>query len=110
MTGWGSMNYFYGPVVSFVGLAVLVILLRWAFSRGHSVVERPARAGRAEEYGLLVPVASPPSFIEGEIMRRSLEDSGIRANLATTLDGPRIMVFPGDEERARLHLARGPRA
>jgi len=54
----------------------------------------------------LVPVASPGSYIEGEVLRRHLEDSGIRANLATTVDGPRVMVWPQDEQRARAALAR----
>jgi hypothetical protein len=107
MPGWGSMNYFYGPVVAFSAVGLLILLLRWAFSRGHSLIAAPARPGTADSYGLLVAVASPPSFIEGEIMRRSLEDSGIKTNLASTLDGPRLMVFPRDEERARAVLSRG---
>lgn len=104
---WGSYNYLFGPLVAFLALGILILLLRWAFSRGVSLVERPARSGNAATYGLLVPVASPPTFIEGEILRRRLEDAGIKANLANTLDGPRLMVFPKDEEQARKVLARG---
>lgn len=104
---WGSYNYLFGPVVAFIALGILVLLLRWAFSRGQSLVERPARSGKEQAYGLLVAVASPPTFIEGEILRRRLEDAGIKANLANTLDGPRIMVFPKDEAQARNVLARG---
>jgi hypothetical protein len=37
-------------------------------------------------------------------MRRRLEDQGVRATLATTTDGPRIMVWPADESRARSLL------
>jgi hypothetical protein len=51
-----------------------------------------------------VPIATPPTYVEGEIMRRQLEDAGIRATLAQTLDGPRVMVWPGDEGRARATL------
>lgn len=49
---------------------------------------------------------SPPpgTYIEGEVLRRRLEAAGIRANLAETLDGPRVMVFPDDETRARALL------
>jgi len=62
------------------------------------------KAGSQDEYGMLVPVASPPTYIDGEILRRRLEDAGIKANLANTLDGPRVMVWPKDEQRARQTL------
>ena len=44
---------------------------------------------------------APANYIDGEMLRRRLEDAGIRANLASTLDGPRVMVWPQDAERAR---------
>ena len=69
-----------------------------------SVVAAPAKAGSADDYGLLEPVASPGSYVEGEIWRRQLEDAGIRANLAMTTDGPRVLVFPKDVARARTIL------
>lgn len=87
------------------GVGVLVLLLRWAFSRGGSVVAGRPRSGAADEYGLLVAVASPDTFVDGEIVRRSLEAAGVRATLAQTNDGPRVMVWPVDEARARQHLA-----
>ncbi len=99
-----SYSYAVGPIMAFVFLGVLILLLRWAFRRGVSVVAAPPRQGASDEYGLLVPVATPPSYVEGEIIRRSLEDAGIRATLAQTLDGPRVMVWPSDETRARAQL------
>jgi hypothetical protein len=99
-----SYSYAVGPITAFVFLGVMILLLRWAFRRGVSVVAAPPRAGQADEYGLLVPIATPPNYVEGEMLRRRLEDAGIRATLAQTLDGPRIMVWPGDEVRARTHL------
>ena len=96
----------FGPFVALLAIGVLVIVLRWAFRRGASLVPGRAKSGRADEYGLLVPVASPQTYVEGEILRRDLERAGIRANLAQTLDGPRIMVWPKDQTRAREHLAR----
>jgi hypothetical protein len=99
-----SYSYAVGPIMAFVFLGVLILLLRWAFRRGVSVVAAPPRQGASDEYGLLVPVATPPSYVEGEIIRRSLEDAGIRATLAQTLDGPRVMVWPSDEIRARAQL------
>jgi hypothetical protein len=105
--GWNSFSFAFGPLVAAVLVGLFVLILRWAFRRGSSVVAAPARPGASDDYGLLVPVAYPPTYVEGEVLRRLLEDSGVRANLATTLDGPRVMVWPQDEERARRVLAGG---
>lgn len=99
-----SYSYAIGPLMALVFLGVLILLLRWAFRRGVSVVAAPPRQGGSGDYGLLVPIATPPTYVEGEIMRRQLEDAGIRATLAQTLEGPRVMVWPGDESRARAQL------
>jgi hypothetical protein len=88
-------------------VALLALLLRWAFSgRSRSLVERRARQGHEDEYGLMVAVASPGTFIEGEVARQRLADAGIRASLVTTSDGPRVMVLEPDQARARQVLAR----
>ena len=102
----GSATYFLGPLCALLGVGVLVLILRWTYARGKSVVAAPPRPGTSDEYGLLAPVASPGSYIEGEILRRELEAAGIRANLAETLDGPRVMVWPADRERAAELLRR----
>jgi hypothetical protein len=99
---WGSYSYAFGPVVALAVLAVLVLLLRWTFRRGGSLV---TPRGRADQYGLLTPVAAPADYASGEILRRRLEAAGIRTNLATTLEGPRILVFPQDVERAKQVIA-----
>ena len=96
-----------GPVVllvPFLMVAVLALVLRWATSRGHSVVARRARPGPAGDYGLLVPVAAPRSASEAERLRGHLLGAGIPVTLAETTDGPRLLVFPDDEHRARLLL------
>jgi len=92
--------------MAFAGIGLMVIILRWAFARGSSVVERTAKSGSPDEYGMLVPVATPNNYIEGEVLRRSLIDAGVRASLAQTNDGPRIMVWPRDLEVARKILKR----
>jgi hypothetical protein len=89
-------------------VAVLMLLLRWAFGNGRhrtSLVARKPTVGRSNEYGLLVPIAAPGDYIQGELLCRRLEDAGIRTNLVTTADGPRVMVFPEDESIARQLLA-----
>lgn len=101
MPDWRS--YF----IALLALGVLALLLRWAFGgRSRSVVERRARQGHEDEYGLMVSVASPGTFIEGEVARQRLHDAGIRASLVTTSDGPRLMVLEPDQVRARQVLAR----
>ena len=100
-----SFSYAFGPFVALIAVGILIVLLRWAFSsKKTSVVAAAAKPGSEGEYGMLVPIASPATFIDGEMVRRRLEDAGIRANLASTLDGPRVMVWPADEERARAVL------
>ncbi len=100
MPSWNSFSYFYGPFFAFLGVGALMLILRWTYARGKSVVAAAPRPGTSDQYGLLVPVASPGTYIEGEILRRKLEAAGIRANLADTLEGPRVMVWPVDLERA----------
>jgi hypothetical protein len=106
MPSWGSFSYAFGPLMAVGLIAVFVFVLRWAFGGRTSVVAAPPKQGAADEYGILVPIASPGSYAEGEMIRRSLEDAGIRANLATTLEGPRVMVWPADEQQARAHVAK----
>jgi hypothetical protein len=102
---WGGYNYLFGPLVALAAVGILMLLLRWAFTRGGSLVEGRARKGGEREYGLLVSVASPATYIEGELLRRRLADAGLRATLAQTTDGPRLMVFAADEKTARRTLA-----
>jgi hypothetical protein len=101
---WTSSSFLFEPLIAFVGVGVLTLLLRWAFGRGGSLIARPARPGSPDEYGLLVPVAAPPTSTEGEVLRRKLEDHGLRATLAHTNEGPRVLVFARDETQARAIL------
>ena len=100
----------FGPIVGFLVIAFLVFVLRWAFSRGGSLVAKPITPSDPDNYGLMVAVASPATVIEGEIIRRTLMDVNIRASLALTNNGPRVMVWPRDETQAKSVLSRGPGA
>lgn len=104
MPAWSSYSYLFGPLVTFAMLGFLLLLLRWAFGRGGSLVERRPRSGAPTDYGLLTAVAAPQSYVEGELLRRRLADAGLRAVLAQTDEGPRLLVFPEDERAARLLL------
>ncbi len=107
----GNLSYLFGPLTAFAVVGLLMLLLRWAFSgRSTSLVARRPVAGRTGEYGLLVPVASPATFVEGELLRRRLEDAGLRATLVSTAEGPRVMVFPESERVARAIIGQGPQS
>ena len=88
----------------FFAVGLLSLILIWAFKRGKSVIERTPRVGKEDEYGALVVIASPNTYIEGELMRLKLATSEIKANLAQTKDGPRLYVFERDEKIARAVL------
>jgi hypothetical protein len=88
-------------LVAIGGFGVMVLFLRWTFSSGHSLIARRPKQGHEDEYGLLVPVSSPSTYIEGEQQRLKLEESGIRGSLVSTTDGVRLMVFEQDASIAR---------
>ena len=99
-----ELDFLWGPGLALLVVGVLALLLRWAFAHGSSLVERPARPGHEDEYGELVPVAAPGSVVEAELLRLKLVDAGIRATLAQTIDGPRVLVFPEEARTARALL------
>lgn len=103
-----AFSYAFGPAVAFAAIALLVAVLRWANARGASLVAPPPRTGRPDEYGLLVPIAAPVTATEAETALDRLERGGVRATLAGTSSGPRLMVFADDEARARTLLAQPP--
>ncbi len=100
MIDWQSL------AVSLVTVGVLALILRWAYGgRSRSLVARRPKPGAEDEYGLLVSIASPGTYIEGEVSRQRLEAAGIKAQLVSTTGGPRLMVFGEDEQAARRVLA-----
>jgi hypothetical protein len=106
----GNLADLAWPLVVLGGFGIMVLLLRWTFSSGHSLVERRPKTGSPGEYGLLAAVAAPSTMIEGEQLRLRLAASGIRANLVTTTEGPRLMVFDRDLGVARAVLKNPPPA
>ena len=104
VASWGSYSFVYGPVMALLAVALLVLLLRWTFRRGSSLVERAPRQGPASDYGLLVAVAEPTTFAEAELIRARLVGQGVRATLAPTTDGPRVLVFSEEAAVARALL------
>ena len=104
MLGGINNALFLTSFAGFFVLGILILLLRWTFSRGNSLVEKPSRKGNEDEYGLLHVVARPTNFIEGEILKRTLLEHGIKATLTQTKQGPRLMVFPNEVKAAEAIL------
>ena len=104
MLGGVDNKLFFMSMAGFPAVLFLILMLRWTSARGKSLVERTPKAGSENEYGSLIPVASPLNHIEGELVRQKLVAVGIKATLTQTKDGPRIFVFPKEESAARAHL------
>jgi len=104
MLGGINNALFFTSFGGFFAVGALALILKWAFARGKSVVERTPKIGSEDEYGALVVIASPKNHIEGEILRLQLVDSQIKATLTQTKDGPRLFVFAHDERIARAIL------
>ena len=107
MPAWSTYSYLFGPLVALLIMTIVVLLLRWAFRSGGSLVAKDAQAGSAEDYGLMVPVAAAEDYVRAEMQRRMLKDAGLRVNLVRTTDGPRLMVWRADRDKALEVLSRG---
>ena len=104
MLGGINNALFLSSFGGFFAVGILALILKWAFARGKSVIERTPKIGGEDEYGSLVVVASPNNHIEGEILRLKLVDAKIKATLTQTKDWPRVFVFASDEKIARAIL------
>ena len=87
-----------------MGLALLVIVLKWGFSSNRKLIVTPIKAGKKDEYGLLKPLPTPSNYIEAQMALQKLVDSNIKATLTQTLDGPQLMVFEKDIKIAKAIL------
>ena len=104
MLGGVDNHLFFMSLAGIPAVLFLIVMLKWTSARGKSVVQRTPKAGAPDEYGTLVPVATPTNHIEGEMLRQQLLAVGIKATLTQTKEGPRIFVFPQEASAARAHL------
>ena len=88
----------------FAVVALLALILRWAFSHNNSLIEKDKVIGSEDQYGLLKVAHTPKNHIEGEMMRQKLIAVGIKATLSQTKDGPRILVFEKDIKIAKATI------
>lgn len=89
----------------FVGLALLILVLKWGFSSNGKFIVTPIKAGKKDQYGLLMPLPTPANYIEAQMSLQKLIDSNIKATLTQTLDGPQLMVFEKDLQIAKAVLS-----
>ena len=96
MLGGVNNALFLQSFGGFVGLAILILVLKWGFSSNRKLVITPIKAGKKDQYGLLKPLPTPSNYIEAQMALQKLVDSNIKATLTQTLDGPQLMVFERD--------------
>lgn len=96
MLGGINNTLFLTSFGGFVGVAILIIFLKWAFSSNRKMIVTPIKAGKKDEYGLLKPLPTPGNYIEAQMLLLKLQDSNIKATLTQTLQGPSLMVFEKD--------------
>jgi hypothetical protein len=104
LLGGINNSLFLVSLSGFLVVAVMIVILKWAFSSNKSVIEREKRIGNEDEYGLLRVAHSPKNHIEGEMLRQKLLSVGIKATLSQTKNGPRILVFEKDLKIAKATL------
>jgi len=104
LLGGINNSLFLVSLSGFLVIAVMIVILKWAFSNNKSVIEREKRMGNEDEYGLLRVAHSPKNHIEGEMLRQELLSVGIKANLSQTKNGPKILVFEKDLKIAKATL------
>lgn len=105
MLGGINNGLFLQSFGGFVGLALLILVLKWGFSTNKKLVVTPIKAGKKDQYGLLMPLPTPSNYIEAQMALQKLIDSNIKATLTQTLDGPALMVFEKDLNIAQSILS-----
>jgi len=96
MLGGVNNALFLQSFGGFVGLALLILVLKWGFTSNKKLIITPIKAGKKDQYGLLKPLPTPSNYIEAQMALQKLVDSNIKATLTQTLDGPQLMVFERD--------------
>jgi hypothetical protein len=104
LLGGINNNLFLISLSGFLVVGLLAVILRWAYSKNNSLIERDKKIGNEDQYGLLKVVAAPKNHIEGEMLRQKLITVGIKATLSQTNTGPKILVFEKDLKIAKATL------
>ena len=95
--------YVLGPLIAAALLSALILVARWAFGKGNSLVES------SREYGLLEPIAEGVTTDDLSAIQDVLFDAGVRNTIAEAPGRYRLLVWPADLAQARdlLRQVRG---
>jgi hypothetical protein len=93
MLGGINNGLFLQSFGGFVGLALLILVLKWGFTSNKKLIITPIKAGKKDQYGLLKPLPTPSNHIEAQMAFQMLVDSYLKETLTKTLDGTQLMVF-----------------
>ena len=107
MLGGINNALFLSSFGGFFALAFLTLILKWAFgNRGKDkkFIITPDKAGKKDQYGLLVALPTPKNYIEALMLKQKLIAAEIKVNLTQTYDGPALMVFEKDFKIAQAVL------
>jgi hypothetical protein len=97
-----TAGYFIGPLFVLGVLGVLVLILRWAFSRGDSLVRRvDSRPADPDTFGLLTGVHTTSAYADARKLVETLTRAQIRSTAARTTKGWSVYVWPADVDKAR---------
>lgn len=87
------------PVGALLVVALLALVMRWAFRSSAPRAGLPRLTG---DRGLLRPAATVDGDGEAERLRAALAAAGIRSTVGAREDGRTdVLVFPADLDRAR---------
>ncbi len=96
MLGGIDNGLFFQSFGGLIALGLIIIVMRWAFSKNPKLIVTPIKAGKKDQYGLLKALPTPSNYIEAQMALQKLIDLDVRATLTQTLEGPSIMVFEKD--------------
>jgi len=102
--GFGSYSFLVGPAIAALAIGGLLLVSRWMTGQRASLIEREAQSGPPEEYGLMIPVASPRNGAAADQVRARLGEAGVASRAVSTTEGLRVMVWAEDVVRARAVL------
>lgn len=101
---FGSYSFLVGPVIALIAVVGLLLVAKWMTGGRASLIAEEPTPGAAEEYGLMIPVASPRNERAATEVEARLAEAGLRARSVQTTQGWRVMVWAEDVSRARAVL------
>ncbi len=103
-----ALDYFIGPFAVLIPLGLLVLVLRWGFSSGGSLVRKvDTRPAAPDTFGLLTSVHTTKAYADARKLVERLTTAQIRATAARTTDGWAVYVWPKDVDAARQLIGSG---